>query len=72
MTTPATPVATDEVPGVKTRVLTADDRCDRCGAQAYVVTDHVAGELLWCAHHATIHSERLALHVVVDERSKLA
>lgn len=33
------------------RVLTAADRCDRCGAQAYHVTQHVNGELLWCQHH---------------------
>ncbi len=33
--------------------LTAADRCDRCGAQAYVrVTLVSGGELLFCAHHA--------------------
>ncbi len=33
--------------------LTAADRCDRCGAQAYVrVTLVTGGELLFCAHHA--------------------
>lgn len=33
--------------------LTAADRCDRCGAQAYVrVTLMSGGELLFCAHHA--------------------
>jgi len=55
--------------------LTATDRCDRCGAQAYVRATLISGsELLFCAHHwrdnesplreigATIHdeSERLA------------
>lgn len=30
----------------------ASDRCDGCGAQAYVVTrDHAGRDLLWCAHH---------------------
>lgn len=33
--------------------LTADDRCDRCGAQAYVqVTLPSKLKLLFCAHHA--------------------
>jgi hypothetical protein len=40
--------------------LTADDRCDRCAAQAYVrVTLAGGGELLFCAHHGREHAERL-------------
>ena len=40
--------------------LTAADRCDRCGAQAYLrVTLSGGGELLFCAHHATAHSDKL-------------
>ena len=40
--------------------LTAADRCDRCGAQAYVrVTLAAGGELMFCAHHGKAHSERL-------------
>ena len=36
--------------------LTAADRCDRCGAQAYVkVTLNAGGELYFCAHHARKH-----------------
>ncbi|WP_026529553.1 DUF7455 domain-containing protein [Haematomicrobium sanguinis] len=37
-----------------TRELTALDRCDRCGAQAYVraVLASTGGELLFCAHHS--------------------
>ncbi|MFC7471263.1 hypothetical protein ACFQVA_32720 [Actinomadura keratinilytica] len=32
--------------------LTAADRCDRCGAQAYLrVVLMSGGELLFCAHH---------------------
>ena len=36
------------------RTLTAADRCDRCGAQAYVrvVLESSGGELQFCAHHA--------------------
>ena len=69
----ATPVPADEVPVVDTRTtLTANDRCDRCGAQAYVATGHVHSDLLWCAHCFRPHATTLALQVVVDERHKLA
>jgi len=39
---------------VADRTLTAADRCDRCGAQAYVrvVLETSGGELLFCGHHA--------------------
>ncbi len=40
--------------------LTAADRCDRCGAQAYLrVTLTNGGELLFCGHHARAHEDRL-------------
>lgn len=36
--------------------LTAADRCDRCGAQAYIRARLVAGgELLFCGHHGREH-----------------
>lgn len=54
--------------------LTAADRCDRCGAQAYLrVTLTSGGELFFCAHHARAHSDRLqqvALKIT-DETAKL-
>ena len=47
--------------------LTAADRCDRCGAQAYMrVTLMSGGELFFCAHHARAHQDKLkqvALHI---------
>lgn len=39
--------------------LTAGDRCDRCGAQAYVRAVLASGELLFCAHHAKQHEEKV-------------
>jgi hypothetical protein len=55
--------------------LSALDRCDRCGAQAYLRVELAAGgELLFCAHHAREHGDRLreiAIHVH-DETEKLA
>jgi hypothetical protein len=54
--------------------LTALDRCDRCGAQAYLRVELTAGgELLFCAHHAREHGEKLRTIAVNvhDETSKL-
>ena len=55
--------------------LNAADRCDRCGAQAYLrVTLASGGELLFCAHHGRAHSDKLkqvALNIQ-DETDKLA
>ncbi|MEY4296204.1 MAG: hypothetical protein RL016_50 [Actinomycetota bacterium] len=39
--------------------LTTADRCDSCGAQAYVRVRLVSGELLFCSHHANENRERL-------------
>lgn len=49
------------------------DRCDSCGAQAYVAAEIGGSELLFCAHHATqfepkIRAVASSWH---DERSKL-
>ncbi len=55
--------------------LTAADRCDRCGAQAYLRVElQSGGELLFCAHHAREHGEKikeLAANVI-DETHKLS
>lgn len=39
--------------------LTAHDRCDSCGAQAYVRAVMANGELLFCAHHAAEYEGKL-------------
>jgi hypothetical protein len=40
--------------------LTAADRCDRCGAQAYVRVTLASGfDLLFCAHHGKEHADKL-------------
>ncbi|MGH3317099.1 MAG: DUF7455 domain-containing protein [Nocardioidaceae bacterium] len=54
--------------------LTAADRCDRCGAQAYIRVElNSGGELLFCAHHGRAHAQKLrdvalAIH---DESERL-
>ncbi|UNX53393.1 hypothetical protein MF406_10275 [Georgenia sp. TF02-10] len=53
--------------------LTAQDRCDACGAQAYVRVELETGELLFCAHHARQHAgalQGIAKHVH-DETDRL-
>ena len=55
--------------------LTAADRCDRCGAQAYLRVElQSGGELLFCAHHAREHGEKLqeVAASVIDETHKLS
>lgn len=48
--------------------LTALDRCDRCGAQAFVRATLEHGELLFCGHHARQHAEALAKVAVAVDR----
>jgi len=43
-----------------TRLFTAKDRCDRCGAQAKTLALFVAGPLLFCGHHARKYLPALA------------
>lgn len=55
--------------------LTAGDRCDRCGAQAYLrVTLTSGGELLFCGHHGRAHSAKLSQVAlkIHDETNKLS
>lgn len=39
--------------------LVATDRCDVCGAQAYIRVELEIGELLFCAHHGNANKEKL-------------
>lgn len=54
-----------------TTPLSASDRCDRCGAQAYVRVVLASGQdLLFCGHHAREHEERLrAIATDYDDQS---
>ncbi len=53
--------------------LNAADRCDRCGAQAFVRVVLVSGELLFCGHHAKAYQDTLRDKAVdwVDETAAL-
>jgi hypothetical protein len=60
-------------------VLTAIDRCDSCGAQAYVHVTGVTGDLFFCGHHyekivnnAVGYDKMMKFAFrVVDERERL-
>ena len=45
---------------VQTKLFTAADRCDRCGAQAQTMALFVAGPLLFCGHHTRKYLPALA------------
>lgn len=50
--------------------LSTSDRCDRCGAQAYVRARlHAGGELLFCAHHGRQHAPALTDHADIHDES---
>lgn len=54
--------------------LSAADRCDRCGARAYLRAVLPSGSaLLFCAHHAREHAEALRTVAVEfqDETGRL-
>ena len=53
--------------------LTASDRCDICGAQAYIRVELATGELLFCGHHGNEKREALEPIAIAwhDETEKL-
>ncbi|HEX2498653.1 MAG TPA: hypothetical protein VHO00_07605 [Actinomycetes bacterium] len=53
--------------------LTAQDRCDRCGAQAYVRAVLPGGELCFCTHHWRKHADvlRQSAAEIHDETDRL-
>ncbi|QWW18867.1 hypothetical protein I6B53_06840 [Schaalia sp. 19OD2882] len=65
--------STLERPNANSAVLTAADRCDMCGARAWVRATMASGNLHFCAHHARNHIDALRLKAleVVDERHLL-
>ncbi|MCW2726577.1 MAG: hypothetical protein JWN35_3498 [Frankiales bacterium] len=48
-------------------VFSALDRCDRCGAQAFVRAVLASGDLLFCAHHGREYGAALAASALVVE-----
>jgi hypothetical protein len=65
--------ATSESESSSAPTLNTADRCDSCGAQAYVRVTLASGELLFCAHHANEVKEKLESIAIKwqDESEKL-
>jgi hypothetical protein len=63
----------EEVEQTSREGLTAHDRCDICGAQAYIRVELASGDLVFCSHHG--NEKRAQLEPVAvswhDESSKL-
>jgi len=65
--------------GQKEYTLKAIDRCDKCGAQAYVQVKGSTGDLLFCGHHyekimnnPDAYTKMMAFMLeVIDERDRL-
>lgn len=68
LTTGPQPIKVHRVPR-----LSAADRCDSCGAQAYVRVTLRTGPLLFCAHHSKKYQDKLSAVALewLDERWQL-
>jgi len=55
------------------RQLLVADRCDKCGAQAFVIAKFGAGELMFCGHHFNDYELmiREQSYEIVDEREHI-
>lgn len=69
-----TQLTTESPEIVVAQPLAAADRCDSCGAQAYVRVTLATGELLFCAHHASRFKEKLSTAALAwhDETARLS
>jgi hypothetical protein len=72
----ATPVVetTSEAPSTPSRELNRfQDRCDQCGAQAFMIFVKEPQEFLFCGHHGREHEPTLAASgwTVFDHTNKI-
>lgn len=52
-----------------THSLKATDRCDTCGAHAFVRVGLITGELVFCGHHYAASEAALAhVAITIDDR----
>lgn len=70
MTKIAEGITTDEPAAYQ---LSALDRCDSCGAQAYVRATLASGDLYFCAHHGAKFREKIGGSAIawLDESDRL-
>jgi hypothetical protein len=64
---------TTEATKTEFQPLTSNDRCDQCGAQAYVQVFFGESDLLFCAHHFKASEDTLVNNSsrIYDELHKL-
>ena len=60
-------MSTATTPAPAPHTFTATDRCDRCGAQAFMRAVLSSGDLLFCAHHGRAYGDALAAKALVVE-----
>ena len=62
-----------EIVGVRLENLTVSDRCDKCGAQAYVTVALLNGNLMFCGHDYRTYENSIVKAAVgiLDERDLL-
>lgn len=67
------PIETEHPAEPQLQPLKASDRCDVCGAQAYIKVSLATGELLFCAHHGKANKAKLETIAISwqDESDKL-
>ena len=55
---------------IEKRVLKQSDRCDRCGAEAFIWINGITGDLFFCAHHFAKWEDKIREFAfeVIDER----
>jgi hypothetical protein len=66
-------ILTDEKVEESQVELTAKDRCDACGAQAFVYLKGISGELYFCGHHYAANEEKLKAwaFTITDKRDTI-
>lgn len=54
-------------PTLVTPSLSVADRCDRCGAQAFIRAVFISGDLVFCGHHGRELEDALLEHALLVE-----
>ncbi|MCI1641030.1 MAG: hypothetical protein LKI58_03105 [Actinomyces sp.] len=66
------PTTLERPESIDSPALTAADRCDYCGARAWVRVTLASGQLLFCAHHARENMDALrAVAVSIQDDTHL-
>lgn len=55
-------------------IMSNNDRCDSCSAQALYLCKGITGELMFCRHHFNLNKESLTkwAYEIIDESAKIS